>query len=176
MHFGFAELPSSCSNHHHPLFSRQEEDLKTADGHLSQAYDLVWKLQAQHDEAVELLQQAFETQQAHLGKDHPQVGHALNFVASALWMQGSRRHTEQQQRKVHQALTHFGQARFIFCKCGSSTQVKNSKFRFSKSSKQVRAIDERIACVLIKLGLPKPAVDDYHVTLTAAMEHELMGD
>jgi hypothetical protein len=82
---------------------QQEQDLKYADGHLGQAYDLVWNCQpAQYDEAVELLQQALEIQQAYLGKHHPQVGYTLNFIGSTLWMQGSSSHKKEQQQQQQQ--------------------------------------------------------------------------
>jgi tetratricopeptide (TPR) repeat protein len=140
-----------------------------ADAHLGRAYDLVWKFQ-EYDEAVCLLLQALEIQEAYLGKHHKQVGYTHNFLGSALWMQGLKEEETQPKGKLYRALTHFGQARFIFCKCYRSPQSKG------KSSKVIRAIDERITCVLRKLRYPKHAVDDYHDTLTAVMEHELVGD
>jgi hypothetical protein len=199
--------------------------------HLKDAYDLVWKFQ-EYDEAVALLQQALEIQQAYLGKQHDssssssssssgsgsdskQVGYTHNFLASALWMQGQQqqqqdqggeqqqqqpqwnkqqhqqwnkqqqqqrnKQQQQQQRYYHQALTHFGKARFIFYKFNKNKSASSKSKSKSKGSKQqqqqqVEAIDERITCVLIKLGFTDQAVEDYHETLHALMEHELVGD
>lgn len=167
---------------------------------LGQAYDKVWKFQ-EYEEAVCLLEQALEIQEAYLGQHHKQVGYTHIFLGTALWMQGAsagscrpvvcqlqeqvvmqvQQQQQQQHGKLYQALTHFGKARFIFYRSGSSSQqqVKTAVKQPSSSSKTstvVQAIDERITCVLHKLGFPKQAVDDYHYTLTSFMNHELVGD
>jgi hypothetical protein len=157
--------------------------LKEADRYIYESYKLVWDDDPlEYLKAIELLLKAMKIQRYCLGKHHPDVGWTANFIGTAHWRlsQSNVKNKDSDQKRqidhCKSALQYFMEARRIFCKAGSPTDLKHPPVSVGQPHRVV-AIDRRIQCILsAQMGWDLKKSTKFTCTLQQRIDCEVEGD